>query len=109
VFEFSRRQLNTPIIIESKQCKQHFKINPFEPFVLHDCIFGNIVFNLGLEFSNGSYVFMDFSFSITFYVILSMNKNYVYIVPTYALLPFFVWTFVGTLQLVDNSSNIIHI
>jgi hypothetical protein len=50
VFEFSRRQLNTPIIIESKQCKQHFKIDPFEPFVLHDCIFGNIIFNLGLEF-----------------------------------------------------------
>jgi hypothetical protein len=97
VFEFNRRQLNTPTIIESKQCKQHFEVNPFEPFVLPDYIFGNIVFNIWLEFSNVSYVFMDFLFSIGFYIILSMNKDYVYIVPTYVLLPFFVLTFVGTL------------
>jgi hypothetical protein len=81
MFELNRRQLNTPTIIDSKQCKQHFEINPFEPFVLPNYIFGNIVFNLWLEFSNVSYVFMDFLFSISFYIILSMNKDYVYIVP----------------------------
>jgi hypothetical protein len=34
-----------------------------------------------------SQVFMDFWFLISSSIILSMNKNYAYIVPTYVLLP----------------------